>query len=220
MPQRTIILVRHGQTDRSQPPADKLGNGLTALGRTQAELTARRLSDLPVTAIHHSTARRAKETAEVIATQFPGVPLQADPVLLECIPAYPPAFVEWYRGVAAEQVAAGAVPVPAGMRLWLDLWPPGTPWPVMEEEVLQAEAAFNRYSRLPDDAKGHEIIVCHGNIIRYFMLRVLQAPPELWIHADIYNCGICEIALGGERGTYLLSFNDNGHLPAELRMFF
>lgn len=220
MPQRTIILVRHGQTDRSTSAADKLGNGLTALGIQQAELTGQRLAGLPVTTIRHSTARRAKETAEVIAAQFPGVPLLADPVLLECIPAYPPAFVEWYRGGSGAPPAADTVP--AAMRFWLDLWPPGTPWPVMAAEVTQAEAAFERYFGPPPQgaADAHEIIVCHGNIIRYFMLRVLQAPPELWIHADIYNCGICEIELGGERGMYLLSFNDNGHLPAELRMFF
>jgi serine/threonine-protein phosphatase PGAM5 len=220
MPQRTIILVRHGQTDRSKPPPDKLGNGLTALGSRQAELTGRRLAGLPVTAIHHSTARRARETAEVIATQFPGVPLQVDPVLLECIPAYPPAFVAWYSGVSGEQLSAGETPVPAEMRFWLDMWPPGTPWPVMEADVVQAASAFDRYFRPEGATDGHEIIVCHGNIIRYFMLRILQAPPELWIHADIYNCGICEIVMGGERGMYLQSFNDSGHLPAELRMFF
>ena len=220
MPQRTIILIRHGHMDHSKPPAGNLGNGLTALGVKQAELTGRRLAGLPVTAIHHSTAHRAAQTAEVIATQFPGVPAQADPVLLECIPAYPPAFVAWYRGVPVEQLAAGAVPVPAEMRFWLDLWPPGTPWPVMEAEVVQAETAFARYFRPPGDTDEHEIIVCHGNIIRYFMLRVLQAPPDLWIHSDIYNCGICEVVLGGERGMYLQSFNDHGHLPAALRMFF
>jgi serine/threonine-protein phosphatase PGAM5 len=220
MTQRTIILVRHGQTDRSKPPADKLGNGLTALGITQAQLTGHRLAGLPVTAILHSTARRAIETAEVVATQFPGVPLQADPVLLECIPAYPPAFVAWYRTMPVEQLAGGDVPVPAEMRFWLDLWPPGTAWSVMEADVLQAEAAFDRYFRPEGIIDEHEIIVCHGNIIRYFMLRVLQALPELWIHADIYNCGICEIVIGGDRGMQLLSFNDSGHLPADLRMFF
>ncbi|HET7080885.1 MAG TPA: histidine phosphatase family protein [Chloroflexia bacterium] len=220
MPQRTIILVRHGQTDQSAPPADKLGNGLTAQGIQQAELTGRRLAGLPVAAIRHSTARRAQQTAEVIAAQFPGVPVQGDPVLLECIPAYPPAFVEWYSGVAGALPAGDTVP-PA-MRFWLDLWPSGTPWPVMAAEVAQAAAAYERYFAPPPDGAGdaHEIIVCHGNIIRYFMLRVLQAPPDLWIHADIYNCGICEIVVRGERGTQLLSFNDSGHLPAELRMFF
>jgi serine/threonine-protein phosphatase PGAM5 len=219
-PRHTIILVRHGQTDLSMPAADKLGNGLTAQGIQQAELTGRRLAGLPVTAIRHSTARRAKQTAEIIAAQFPGLPVQGDPVLLECIPAYPPVFVEWYSGVA------GALPpaetVPASMRFWLNMWPPGTPWPAMAAEVAQAAAAYERYFGPPPESTDdtYEIIVCHGNIIRYFMLRALQAPPELWIHADIYNCGICEIVVGGERGTQLQAFNDSGHLPAELRMFF
>ena len=44
IPQKTILLVRHGQTDNSRPPDDKLGNGLTALGIEQARLTGRRLA--------------------------------------------------------------------------------------------------------------------------------------------------------------------------------
>ena len=219
MPQRTIILVRHGQTDRSKPPPDKLGNGLTALGSRQAELTGRRLADLPVTAIHHSTARRATETAEVIGTQFPGVPLQVDPVLLECIPAYPPAFVAWYSGVSGEQLSAGETPVPAEMRFWLDMWPPGTPWPVMEADVVQAAAAFDRYFRPEGATDGHEIVVCHGNIIRYFVLRSLGAPTEFWINTDINNCGLSEILVKPDGQVMLLSHNDTGHLPAELKTF-
>src|SRR5438477_11520431 len=102
---KTILLVRHGQTDRTRPPEDKLGNGLTGLGIDQAQLTGRRLAGLPVTAIYHSGARRARETAEVIRKHLPAAALVEDRVLLECIPAYPGAFVEWYRSLSPEQVA-------------------------------------------------------------------------------------------------------------------
>ena len=221
-PQKTIILVRHGQTDNTKPPEDKLGNSLTRLGIEQAQLTGRRLAGLPVTTIHHSTARRAKETAEVIAANFPGVPLLADPLLLECIPAYPPTFIEWYRSLSPEQLAQAGedLQVPPEMSLWLGMREPGTEWSVMEEDLLQAQAAFEKYFTPAIEDGEHELIVCHGNIIRYFMVRVLQAPPELWINADINNCGICDIILGGDRKMQLISFNDTGHLPGDMRVFF
>src|SRR4051794_33611194 len=122
--QKTILLVRHGQMDNTRPAEDKLGNSLTKLGVQQAQLTGRRLAGLPVTAIYHSTARRAKETAGVIAAQFPRVRLLEDPVLLECIPAYPRAFVEWYRGLSPEQAAMARedLQAPPEMSIWLGMW--------------------------------------------------------------------------------------------------
>src|SRR4051794_1783548 len=220
MPQKTIILVRHGQTDNSKPPPDRLGNGLTPRGVTQAELTGRRLAPLPVTAIRHSTARRAEETARAIASYFPQAPVEADSLLLECIPAYPQPFIDWYSHLSTEQQLSDDLDTPSGMAFWLNLWQTRVPWSVMQDEIAQAEAAFAKYFTPPGGRDECEIIVCHGNIIRYLMLRVLQAPPELWLNADIQNCGTCEIVIRDGGKMQLISFNDTGHLPQDMRIFF
>jgi hypothetical protein len=34
----------------------------------------------------------------------------------------------------------------------------------------------------------YEIIVCHANVIRYFVCRALQIPPEVWLRLCIFNC--------------------------------
>jgi len=219
MPERTIHLVRHGQTERSSSRRSRLGNGLTALGRQQAELTAQRLSALPISTIYHSTLRRAKETAEIIAGGLPGVPVRASAMLRERIPCLPAAFAEWYTGLSPRELKSHDLEVPVEMGLWFGMWPRGTAWKVMERDAAQAERAFERHFKKARGADRHDIIICHGNIIRYFVCRALQAPPESWVNTDINNCGISEIAIKPDGRIMLISHNDTGHLPHDMKTY-
>ena len=62
MGERILYLVRHGQCELEPPGrhADLHVRRLTALGRMQARLVARRLSALPISVIHHSTFLRLR----------------------------------------------------------------------------------------------------------------------------------------------------------------
>ena len=48
-----------------------------------------------------------------------------------------------------------------------------------------------------------EIIVCHANVIRYFLCRALQIPPEAWLRLCTFNCSLTYLtirpAAGGVR---------------------
>jgi phosphohistidine phosphatase SixA len=107
MAARIICLIRHGQHDSKNDDNDKLGGGLTSIGVEQAKLTAQRLRSLPISAIYCSTLRRAAETAEVIAQEFPDIPLQRSRKLRECIPCIPPipVYIEYLAQVPAEEIA-------------------------------------------------------------------------------------------------------------------
>jgi broad specificity phosphatase PhoE len=191
MAQRTLYLVRHGRYDWESPSPDKFEGSLTDLGRQQAALTGRRLRTLPIDVIHHSTLRRARETAAIIAAELPGVPVHVSQLLCECIPYVNEALLaKWFAKAPRDELEAGG---------------------------RQAEQAYGRYFKPARGADRHEIIVCHGNIIRYFMCRVLQAPPEVWINADINNCGITEVRIEPNGWMRLVSHNDTGHLPYEMR---
>jgi len=48
-------------------------------------------------------------------------------------------------------------------------------------------------------ADTHELLVCHGNVIRYCTLRALQLPPEAWLRLSHPNCGITMWVLLGAR---------------------
>lgn len=40
-----------------------------------------------------------------------------------------------------------------------------------------------------------EIIVCHANVIRYFLCRALQIPPEAWLRLCTFNCSLTYLTI-------------------------
>jgi broad specificity phosphatase PhoE len=192
MAERTIYLVRHGQYSADKPSVDELGNGLSELGRQQAALTGQRLSALPITSITHSGLRRAQETAEIIAEWFPRLRVQSSALLRECTPCVPVGYEEKFAKYSPDMIA---------------------------RDTQQAQAALDAFFRPAVEGNHHDVLVCHGNIIRYFVLRALRAPVELWANTDVYNCGISEISVKPDGSVLLISHNDTGHLPYELRTF-
>lgn len=214
MAERHLYLVRHGQREPGAGP-DTFGPALTSLGRQQAGLTARRLSALAIDVIHTSSFRRATQTAQVIAGQFPNVSIHPSRLLWECIPALPEFAIEWYKNRPERE----GVSLPLRMLPWIGLWEEDTEWQEIEAGFEQANQAWQKYFIPVKGQDRHEIIVCHGNLLRYFVARALQVPPEAWIHTDIYNSAISEVVIRGDGELLLLSHNDHGHLPPEMRTF-
>ena len=64
-----------------------------------------------------------------------------------------------------------------------------------------------------------EVIVCHGNIIRYFFCRALQIPPEAWLRMSIYNCGITYLMIKPNGYVSCRTMGDIGHLDHEHSTF-
>jgi serine/threonine-protein phosphatase PGAM5 len=191
MATRTIYLVRHGLHESGSSRNDELGGSLTPVGVEQAKLTAQRLRSLPISAIHCSTLRRAAETAEIIAREFPDIPLNRSQGLWECYPCIPPipVYIESFAQVPAEEIGQGRE---------------------------HAEKAFDRYFKCARGKDKHEILVSHGNLIRYFVCRVLQNQPEAWGSMDMCNCGISKVLIKSDGWMILVSHNDVGHLPKHL----
>ena len=185
MATRTIYLVRHGLHDH------ELEGGLTPVGVEQARLTAQRFRSLPISAIHCSTMPRAAETAEIIAREFPDIPLHRSRGLEECFPCIPPipVYIEYFAQVPVEDIV---------------------------QDRKQAEEAFVRYFKRARGKDKHEIVVSHGNLIRYFVCRVLQIRPEAWGSMDMGNCGISKVLIKSDGWMILVSHNDVGHLPHRL----
>jgi serine/threonine-protein phosphatase PGAM5 len=200
MATRTLYLVRHGQHQRLELDASDEGltreqaackrdNGLTPLGIEQAHLTAQHFRSHPISAIYASSLPRTTQTADIIASAFPQISPRKSRGLWECIPCVPPAFAQDLKDVPSE---------------------------VFERDKKHAENAFERYFKRARGRDKHEIIVCHGNLLRYFVCRVLQVEPEAWAKMDICNCGISEILVKPDGRVFLVSHNDVGHLPYRL----
>ncbi|HKZ70434.1 MAG TPA: histidine phosphatase family protein [Anaerolineales bacterium] len=182
---RILYLVRHGQA-RPGEPLDDLGNGLSALGKRQARWAARRLMDLPVSAIYHSPLRRAAETAAVISEHLPKVPVRVSPLLRECVPGWPIHVRHYYQKVPRTQI---------------------------EQERKRAEQALAKFFRPTRGPNRREILVAHGNIIRYLVLSVLGHPPKMWTNIDFHNAALSEVHIFPTGERILLRLGDNSHIP-------
>ena len=244
---RHIILVRHGQYDEQRAlskrlhavdpdgfgrPGDPLSEELDAArvltprGRIQAEKVGDRLAAMLKPAlttpgreahvrIHVSTLARAKETAAIIASRLPAHVRQPDPNLAEGDPAHTVPFQA--RGGVEHLVKHGKA-------VWLD--------------SARIEAAFRSlfYRGLPAKKKPpgsvppalgdpglprheYEVVVCHMNVIRFFVMRALQLPPEAWLRLGGYNSSITHLQIRGSGSVSLVSFGDHGHLSLEETTF-
>jgi serine/threonine-protein phosphatase PGAM5 len=191
MARRTLYLVRHGQYRLHQRD---LGS-LTHKGEAQSQLTAEALKSLPFSAIYYSPVLRATQTAEIIAAQLGDAKQIEHEALRECIPSIPERYAAYFAGthpdLTAEEVSDCAEKLDAAFRYYF------------------------RPSELEHDV--YEMLVCHGNVIRYFVSRVLKLHSDGWSNMMINNCGISRVLVDHDGEMYLISHNDIGHLPEELR---
>ena len=88
------------------------------------------------------------------------------------------------------------------------------PAELVERGERQAESAFARYFR-PSDQDAHDIIVSHGNMIRYLTARAL-GHADSWFRLRTLNCGITELDIESDGRMWIVSYNDIGHLPTRL----
>jgi serine/threonine-protein phosphatase PGAM5 len=208
---RHIVLIRHGQYDERHKEDDK--RILTELGRQQAHLTGKRLAEMiaggddkatpcNVTFLHVSDLARAKETADIIAQYLPTVKRSVpDARLNEGRPAHT---------------------IPSGGKVSADSIIK------MDEQHKRIEKAFRAYFYRADEPRGdhedltkheYEIIVGHANVIRYFVLRALQLPPEAWLRTCNFNCSLTYLTIRPTGSVSLRMFGDIGHLPYRMCTF-
>jgi serine/threonine-protein phosphatase PGAM5 len=187
---RFLYLVRHGAADPHDGP-------LSAAGREQARLTGQRLEGVPFSAIYHGPLPRAAQTATLIAASLPGVPVQVCDLAGDYLPsapapdAVPASFANLIAGFSAAERAEGA-------RL--------------------AAAALQRFARPGDDQTDtYELVVTHNFLIGWLVSQALDAPPWRWMGVNQMNCGVSIVGYLSGPPAALISFNDGGHLPPQLR---
>jgi serine/threonine-protein phosphatase PGAM5 len=60
-----------------------------------------------------------------------------------------------------------------------------------------------------------DVLVCHGNVIRWLTLKALGADVRNWYGPDIANASLTVIAVRPDGTCRLVTFSDTGHIPAE-----
>jgi serine/threonine-protein phosphatase PGAM5 len=191
-PVRTIIMIRHGEYEHEKDCDEDEGCGLVALGRQQARLTADRLKALPIdfTSIQASAMTRARQTGGIIAERFPDLELAVHRDIRECTP-----------NTRREDIMA--------------YMEPG------EGAACEAnlEAAWRRIFVPATERNEYDIVVCHGNVIRWFVTRVLEVDPLAWLGMSIANCSLTVVQVRADGSTKLIAFADSGHIPYSMTTY-
>jgi len=188
---RNLLLIRHGQYNLkgiSDPE-----RYLTELGTQQALSTGHRLAELnlPLTYLVSSTMTRAQQTAGLIRQSLPeNLEVKIDdPLLCEGAP-YPPE-------------------------------PPNRSWNPEDKffaDGMRIEAAFRKYFHRaePEQEKdSYEVIVCHANVIRYFLCRALQLPPEAWLRMSLKHASISWVSIRPNGKVSIRGVGEAGHMTPD-----
>ncbi len=170
--------------------------------RKQARLTGERLRGASLAVIHHGPLERAAQTAGIIAEYAPGASVRATDLAGDYVPADPDLtglpgnFAAFMSGYDAAERAGGQ---------------------------LLAAAAAGQFARpsagtRPDgDGNSRELVVTHNLLIGWLVTQAMAAPDWRWLGTNQMNCGLSVIAYQPDRPAALITFNDAGHLPPELR---
>jgi serine/threonine-protein phosphatase PGAM5 len=187
---RTIILVRHGVYDETDPRDAEVGKALLPEGREQARITGERLAAWParIDVLRASTMTRARETAEIIARALPGLTPVPDRNLRECEPP----------GNSGRSMA--------GIELG-----------DADSCAARIDGDFARYFRPSTERDSTEVLVCHGNVIRWLTCRALGADPKLWLAMSPANCSLTVIQVRANGTFKITAMGDRGHLPVALQ---
>lgn len=190
---RTIYLIRHGEYNINDERDEFIGRELTPLGIAQTRLLAVRLKSMSVefTSLTSSTMTRARQTALILNQEFPELELGQDSLICECTPP------TWREDIMADET---------------------------ESELTKCkeniEKAFKEYFiPSPDEKDRHDLIVCHGNVIRYLVTKVLNVDAMSWLQMSITNCSLTIIRINPDGRMKLDAFSDYGHIPENMRTF-
>lgn len=189
---RTIIFVRHGQYS-SDPEV------LTALGRKQAKKTAKALRELMPSKLHCSTMPRAIETAAIIGQEI-GLKARSSDVFREGLLPGTIGFNNFVtKGKTPEQVKEHFAKTKLARK--------------------QADSAFSELFKTPQKGQSVEVVVAHGNVIRYWVCKALDISEEKWLMMDVSHTSLTTIRISKSGNMILLGFSDTGHLPLKMRTY-
>jgi broad specificity phosphatase PhoE len=191
-----LYLVRHAEQAHGTASDDHDG-GISALGKRQAHRLGRRLADVPFDVVRHSPSRRAAQTAQILADYLPGIPVHCSGLLRDCTPM---------------PSAGQASMVPPRYRPFLD----SVPAAEHDPSAAHLIAAVAQLATAGADDR-IELLVTHNFVIGWFVRHALDAPAWRWMGLNQFNCALTIIEIQPDLPPMLISFNDIGHLPLDLR---
>ena len=135
-------------------------------------------------ALFVSPLQRARDTAATIAGDFPGRKFTVVDDLSECTPPSSDA------GMMARETPASLAACQA-----------------------QLERAFARFFRPAQGKEQKDLLVCHGNVIRYLVTRALGVDSKSWFKMSVGHASFTTIRIEADGRMKVIAVGDVGHLP-------
>jgi broad specificity phosphatase PhoE len=207
-----LYLLRHAENRANltkEFSSRKVDYPLTAKGVLQAQQTAQHFLDKQIEAIYASPLKRARQTAEIIATRL-------------CLPA---TVMENFREVDVGELEDG----PPSAEKWdfhntlIAGWMNGHP----ERRFPGGENYFDLWERMRSGLQavlakwnqGNILIVAHGGIFTFTLLEYCPQVDRRWLFSQNNpNCSISEVLLEEQDGRLqgqLVAWADASHLSGE-----
>jgi serine/threonine-protein phosphatase PGAM5 len=183
----TIYLIRHGAYVPERNADPKIGPGLTPLGISQARLTAGRLNGSGVS-FDSMTSSTLLRARETAAVMHETLANVPLGQSPLISECTPPVFESANDGVARERA----------------------------ECAKQLDQAFAEFFTIAQGAGRNDILVAHGNVIRYLVLKALKVDPRAWLGMTIPHASLTIIQVQPDGSMKVMAVGDSGHIPAPL----
>jgi len=124
----------------------------------------------------------------VIHESLPQLELQSSDLLRECTPR------TWRADVMKKETPAD-----------------------LDAAEAQLTAAYAKFFVPAVDRDRFDILVCHGNVTRWFVCKALGVDPQAWLGFSIAHCSVTIIQVKPDGTCRVLGVGDAGHIPPNLQ---
>lgn len=184
---RTVYLIRHGAYVADRNADPQLGPGLTPLGIAQARLVAARLNGSGVS-FDSMTASPLQRARDTAAVMHET--LSKVPLTQSpLLRECTPTLPEAAEGEVARERAACA---------------------------KQLDQAFAQFLVPAQGANRNDILVAHGNVIRYLTMKALKVDAPVWAGMSVAHASLTVIEVRPDGSARVLAVGDSGHIPSPL----
>lgn len=191
---RYLYLARHAE-------ADPIHGGLTQTGREQARALGRRLHRTRPHALFHGPLPRARQTAELVAEQLPGLLPEQAPEADDHPPHVPTR--EELPAALADGVLSFLGHVPAQEK---------------HHGSRQAKAALDRFTGpVEGPHERREVVITHAHLVGWLLGHALNTPAWRWVSIAPANASLTVLRYTPNTPDSVMVFNDQAHLAEEDR---
>jgi serine/threonine-protein phosphatase PGAM5 len=184
---RTVYLIRHGAYVADRNADPQLGPGLTPLGIAQARLVAARLNGSGVS-FDSMTVSPLQRARDTAAVMHET--LSKVPLTQSpLLRECTPTLPEVAEGEVARERAAC---------------------------TKQLDQAFAQFLVPAPDTTRNDILVAHGNVIRYLTMKALKVESPAWAAMSVAHASLTVIEVRPDGSARVLAVGDSGHIPSPL----